>query len=60
VEGAVLDGEIACVDDDGRPNFRDLLFRHRQAIFIAFDLLCFNGKDLRTLPLIELKAMLKK
>src|SRR5437016_955134 len=25
-ESAVLDGEIACVDEDGRPNFRDLLF----------------------------------
>jgi hypothetical protein len=29
VESAVLDGEIACVDDDGRPVFRDLLFRRR-------------------------------
>ena len=27
VESAVLDGEIACVDDAGRPTFRDLLFR---------------------------------
>jgi ATP-dependent DNA ligase len=26
VEGAVLDGEIACIDDQGRPGFRDLLF----------------------------------
>ena len=30
VESAVLDGEIACVDDAGRPVFRDLLFRRRQ------------------------------
>jgi len=50
VESAVLDGEIACVDDDGRPVFRDLLFRRRQCVFIAFDLLYLNGKDLRTLP----------
>src|SRR5215471_4579222 len=60
VESAVLDGEIACVDDAGRPIFRDLLFRRRQCVFIAFDLLYINGKDLRTLPLIERKAMLKK
>src|SRR2546428_4771409 len=60
VENAVLDGEIACVDDSGRPNFRDLLFRQRQCIFIAFDLLYLNGKDLRVLPLIERKVMLKK
>ena len=60
VESAVLDGEITCVDDAGRPVFRDLLFRRRQCVFIAFDLLYLNGKDLRTLPLIERKAMLKK
>ena len=55
----MLDGEIACVDDHGRPNFRDLLlFRKRQCIFVAFDLLYLNGKDLRVLPLIERKAML--
>src|SRR5215471_5618300 len=60
VESAVLDGQIACLDESGRPTFRDLLFRKRQCIFIAFALLCLNGKDLRTLPLIERKAVLKK
>ena len=55
VENAVLDGEIACVDDCGRPIFRDLLFHKRHCVFIAFDLLFLNGKDLRTLPLIERK-----
>jgi bifunctional non-homologous end joining protein LigD len=60
VESAILDGEIACVDEGGRPVFRDLLFRRRQCVFIAFDLLYLNGRDLRTLPLIERKAMLKK
>jgi ATP-dependent DNA ligase len=60
VESAVLDGEICCLDEDGRPMFRDLLFRKRQCMFIAFDLLYLNGQDLRMLPLIERKAMLKK
>ena len=60
VESAVLDGEIACVDESGRPVFRDLLFRKRQCVFIAFDLLYLNGKDLRTLPLIERKKTLKR
>ena len=60
MESAVLDGEIACVDDAGRPVFRDLLFRRGQCVFIAFDLLCLNGKNLRTLPLIERKVILKK
>ena len=60
VESAVLDGEIACVDNMGRPVFRDLLFSLRQCVFIAFDLLYLNGKDLRALSLIERKATLKK
>jgi len=60
VHSAVLDGEIACVDGAGRPVFRDLLFRRRQCVFIAFDLLYLNGKDLRTLPLTDRKAALKK
>ncbi len=60
VESAVLDGEIACVDDSGWPTFKDLLFRKRQCVFFAFDLLYLNGKDLRLLPLLERKKMLKK
>jgi bifunctional non-homologous end joining protein LigD len=60
VESAVLDREIACVDSDGRPVFRDLLFRQRECIFFAFDLLFLNGKDLRVLPLLERKRLLKK
>jgi bifunctional non-homologous end joining protein LigD len=35
VESAVLHGEIACVDDGGRPVFRDLLFRRRQCVSTA-------------------------
>jgi bifunctional non-homologous end joining protein LigD len=60
VENAVLDGEIACVDDSGRSVFNDLLFRRRECVFFAFDLLFLNGEDLRGLPLIERKARLKK
>jgi bifunctional non-homologous end joining protein LigD len=60
VDSAVIDGEIACIDDQGRPVFRDLLFRRAQCVFIAFDLLYLNGEDLRTLPLIDRKAALKK
>ena len=44
----------------GRPVFRDLLFRRRQCVYIAFDLLYLNGDDLRTLPLLERKAALRK
>jgi ATP-dependent DNA ligase len=36
---AVLDGEIVCLDEDGKPQFRDLLFRRSEPRFIVFDLL---------------------
>jgi bifunctional non-homologous end joining protein LigD len=60
VDDAVLDGEIACIDGEGRPIFKDLLFRKSTCIFVAFDLLYLNGRDLRTLPLIERKRYLRK
>src|SRR5262245_5131858 len=60
VENAVIDGEIACVDDSGRFIFNDLLFRRRECLFFAFDLLHLNGEDLRGLPLVERKARLKR
>jgi bifunctional non-homologous end joining protein LigD len=60
IESAVVDGEIACIDEAGRPVFRDLLFRRRECVFIAFDLLYLNGRDLRVLPLVERKSLLKK
>src|SRR5262249_18236216 len=60
VENAVIDGEIACVDELGRSVFNDLLFCRRECVFFAFDLLFLNNEDLRTLALIERKARLKK
>jgi bifunctional non-homologous end joining protein LigD len=59
VRSAVLDGEIICLDEDGRPQFRDLLFRRGQPRFMAFDLLFINGEDLQYSPLIERKKRLR-
>ena len=39
--------------------FNDLLFRRRECVFFAFDLLFLNAEDLRELSLIERKARLK-
>ena len=55
---AVLDGEIACLDPDGRSNFYALMFRRRAPFFCAFDLLMLDGEDLRGLPLLERKRRL--
>ena len=56
---AVLDGEIVCLDANGRPQFYDLLRRRGDPVFYAFDLLWFDGEDLRPCPLIERKRILR-
>ncbi|HZR84756.1 MAG TPA: hypothetical protein VFD92_26915 [Candidatus Binatia bacterium] len=59
-KGAVLDGEIVCLDDDGTPVFEDLFRRRGQPVFVAFDLLELDGRDLRDLPLIDRKRRLRR
>ena len=59
-ESAVLDGEIVCLDKTGRSVFNDLLHGRGECFFYAFDLLFMDGVELRCLPLIERKALLKK
>ena len=55
-----LDGEIVCLGKDGRPQFHDLLRRRSPQYFYAFDVLWLNGRDLRALPLIERKRLLRR
>ena len=70
----VLDGEIVCLDSQGKPQFRNLLFRRAEPFFYAFDLLWDehawsddkeewhrfrNGEDIRYLPLIDRKLRLR-
>jgi bifunctional non-homologous end joining protein LigD len=56
---AVLDGEIVCLDSEGRPQFHELLRRRGQPVFYGFDLLWLDGEDLRERPLIERKRLLR-
>jgi ATP-dependent DNA ligase len=35
---AILDGELVCLDDRGRPDFYALLHRRRAPVFVAFDM----------------------
>jgi ATP-dependent DNA ligase len=60
VTDAILDGEVICPDETGRPVFLDLLRRRKPVSFIAFDLLWLNGEDLRELPLLDRKARLQR
>ena len=55
----ILDGELACVDDEGRPQFYDLMFGRAPAHFYAFDILLRDGEDLRDKPCVERKAVLR-
>jgi len=71
---AILDGEITVLDARGRPNFELLqrrinvvepsaiarLARTHPVVFCAFDLLYLNGHDLRPVPLIERKKLLRE
>jgi bifunctional non-homologous end joining protein LigD len=59
IKTAVLDGEIVAMDESGMPAFYRLLRRKRQAAYFAFDLLRLDGKDVRELPLLERKKILR-
>jgi bifunctional non-homologous end joining protein LigD len=48
------------LDQFDRSQFYELMFRREQPFFYAFDLLWLNGEDLRSLPLLERKARLRK
>jgi len=61
---ALIDGEIVALDHEGKPNFSSLQAaiadgKTDKLIFFAFDLLFFDGMDLRRLPLVDRKEQLK-
>jgi bifunctional non-homologous end joining protein LigD len=61
----LIDGEIVALDQNGAPDFSALQAalsdgKTGNLIFFAFDLLFADGEDLRSLPLGERKAELKK
>jgi bifunctional non-homologous end joining protein LigD len=55
----VLDGEIVCLDENGRPQFYELLRRRGEPVFYAFDVLWLDGEDLPPRPLIVRKRLLR-
>ena len=56
---AVLDGEIVHLGPDGTPQFYDLMRRRTPQHYFAFDLLWLDGRDLRDVPLVERKRLLR-
>lgn len=61
---AVFDGELVAVDKDGKASFNLLQNYHRRKkgtlLYYIFDLLYYEGCDLRSDPLIQRKALLKQ
>jgi bifunctional non-homologous end joining protein LigD len=61
---AIIDGEVVVPTDNGTTDFsvlqNELKGKSTKIVVVAFDLLYLNGYDLRKLPLIERKALLKK
>jgi bifunctional non-homologous end joining protein LigD len=67
-----LDGEIVALDADGRSDFERMqnrfsvrnpppkLLEEIPIVYYVFDILYFDGYDLRNVPLIERKAFLKQ
>jgi bifunctional non-homologous end joining protein LigD len=70
----VLDGELVVLDEESRPSFQRLQKRAQQrraidiqratlelpATFYVFDLLAFEGFDVRPLPLVERKRLVQR
>ena len=60
----ILDGEIVILKEDQRTSFQDLQNYEKTGkgnlCYCIFDLLYFEGYDVRELPLIERKKLLKK
>jgi bifunctional non-homologous end joining protein LigD len=61
---AIIDGEVVVPAADGTTDFsvlqNELKGKSDKIAMVAFDLLYLNGYDLRKLPLLERKALLKK
>lgn len=59
----VIDGEIVCLDVNGKPCFQTLQgfkrAQHDSLFFYAFDLLHLDGRDLLQVPLAERKEVLR-
>jgi bifunctional non-homologous end joining protein LigD len=62
--GAILDGEIVLLNENGKPDFQRLQSYGENdkypLVYYVFDLLSLTGKDLTQFTLVERKLLLKK
>ena len=65
LQDCILDGEVVALDHNGAPDFAALQValsesRSKDLTYFVFDLLFFEGKDLRDVPLIERKKRVQR
>ena len=61
-EGTAVDGEVVALDENGQPSFSTLqnsLTRGGALYFYAFDVVAYEGKDVRRLPLSTRRELLE-
>lgn len=60
VHDAIFDGELVCLDNQGRSQFNTLMRRRsRDVLYYVFDCLWLDGQDLRPLGLMHRKRVLR-
>ena len=57
-EGVVLDGEVACFDEQGRTRFEWLQQGTKPVTFVIFDVLAVNGQETMGLPYEQRRTLL--
>jgi bifunctional non-homologous end joining protein LigD len=59
----IVDGEIVALDEHGKPHFEWLQSwardQHGELVYYIFDILWCDGHDVRDMPLLQRKALLK-
>ncbi|MBY0264757.1 MAG: non-homologous end-joining DNA ligase, partial [Holosporales bacterium] len=60
---ALIDGEVVVIDKEGKPSFQLMQnygsTQEGMLVYYVFDLLYLNGYDIRALPLLQRKELLK-
>ena len=62
-DDTIVDGELVVLDEGGKPSFNALQhsrFTPEELYFYAFDLIAYQGRDVRKLPLVERRELLER
>ena len=60
--GSIIDGELVALDAQGRPDFQSIQNSRSSGasvVFFAFDILMLAGRDVRMLPLLDRRQLLR-